>query len=348
MIRPATLNDVDTLEKLYADAKLYLRSVGNNVQWTGEYPNRQSVIDDITNDRLYVCQYDDVIAGAFALCPGIEPTYNYIEGAWKYDDEYRTIHRVVSAHTHPRVGRACIDWCQSNFDNLRIDTHQCNKPMLRVIEQMGFVYSGIVYMADNTPRMAFEWKKPTHYDVADVVLNTEKVVLRPWKPTDLQDFYNYAQHKEVGPNAGWLPHTSITTTEAILNSFIKNGDVLAIYHKQDDKVMGSVGIHPCKWSCHYIELAGTRVKELGYVLSKDYHNCGLMSDCIRKVLRYCFGTLGLDAVTATCFDHNIASRRVMEHNGMVFLDQVSEYVSTLDKQMTVLRHYITKEQYFGK
>ena len=36
MIRPATLNDVDTLEKLYADAKLYLRSVGNNEQWTGE------------------------------------------------------------------------------------------------------------------------------------------------------------------------------------------------------------------------------------------------------------------------------------------------------------------------
>lgn len=75
MIRLARDTDIDVLEKIYIQAKAYLRSIGNNIQWTGEYPSRRTVSDDIALKRLYVCEYDGIIAGRLrcATAP-IRPT----------------------------------------------------------------------------------------------------------------------------------------------------------------------------------------------------------------------------------------------------------------------------------
>ena len=43
-------------------------------------------------------------------------------------------------------------------------------------------------------------------DVSQVVLKTERLTLRPWKESDLDDFYEYARVDGVGQMAGWLPH----------------------------------------------------------------------------------------------------------------------------------------------
>lgn len=341
MIRLARDTDIDVLEKIYIQAKAYLRSIGNNIQWTGEYPSRRTVSDDIALKRLYVCEYDGIIAGAFALCDSPDPTYGYIEGKWRGNDNYKVIHRMVSAHTHPRVAKACIQWCQSHYDNLRIETHQCNAPMLTAIAYTEFTYSGTVYMADGTERMAFEWLKPEKYEIAtNTSIETPRLLLRPWKQEDVGDLFEYASDKDVGPDAGWLPHSTPHDSLNILNAFIKAGNVFAIQHKQDGKVIGSVGIHHCAWNCQYLPIAGKRVKEIGYVLSKNYHNRGLMTEAINHVTQYCFDSLKLDAVTASCFSYNVPSRRVMEKNKMLYLDKVTEHVATLNKEMTLLRYYL--------
>lgn len=38
------------------------------------------------------------------------------------------------------------------------------------------------------------------------VLETKRLILRPWKIDDLDEFYEYARNPNIGPNAGWEPH----------------------------------------------------------------------------------------------------------------------------------------------
>lgn len=42
-----------------------------------------------------------------------------------------------------------------------------------------------------------------------VVLETERLVLRPWKQSDLKDFFEYASVQGVGEMADWNHHKSI-------------------------------------------------------------------------------------------------------------------------------------------
>ena len=37
-------------------------------------------------------------------------------------------------------------------------------------------------------------------------LRTERLVLREWQETDLDDFHAYCRNPNVGPAAGWAPH----------------------------------------------------------------------------------------------------------------------------------------------
>ena len=45
-------------------------------------------------------------------------------------------------------------------------------------------------------------------DISNVILETERLILRPWKLEDLEDFYEYASVDGVGEMAGW-PHHEI-------------------------------------------------------------------------------------------------------------------------------------------
>ena len=58
-------------------------------------------------------------------------------------------------------------------------------------------------------------------DLTGVLLETDRLIIREWKETDLEDFYEYAKVDGVGQMAGWDPHTSITESKTILDMFIK-------------------------------------------------------------------------------------------------------------------------------
>ncbi len=45
-------------------------------------------------------------------------------------------------------------------------------------------------------------------------IDTERLRLRPWRPNDLLDFYEYASVPGVGEMAGWPHHTSLDETPA--------------------------------------------------------------------------------------------------------------------------------------
>ncbi len=140
-------------------------------------------------------------------------------------------------------------------------------------------------------------------------LETNRLILRSFKVTDLDDFYEYAKNPNVGPNAGWPPHASREDSRKILTSFIENGEVWAIVLKENNKVIGSLGIHRDQLR------TATDVRMLGYVLSEDYWGRGLMTEAARAAIRYTFETMDISLLTVHHYSHNQRSRRVIEKLG---------------------------------
>jgi ribosomal-protein-alanine N-acetyltransferase len=149
-------------------------------------------------------------------------------------------------------------------------------------------------------------------DISNVVLKTERLVLRPWKKEDLDDFYEYAKVDGVGQMAGWLPHENIEKSLMILNMFIEEKKTFAIVY--NGKVVGSLGIEEYDES-ELHEFENKKGREIGYVLSKDYWGRGYMPEAVREVIRYCFEDLKLDFLVCGHFVDNDQSKRVQEKCG---------------------------------
>lgn len=159
-------------------------------------------------------------------------------------------------------------------------------------------------------------------DITQVTLKTERLLLRPWEPTDLNDFYEYASVDGVGQMAGWTPHKSIEESRDILDMFISGKNIFALEY--EGKVIGSLGIEKYPKE-KFPELAELKCREIGYVLSKDYWGRGLMPEAVREVIRYLFEDLGLDAIFCGHFRRNVQSAKVQEKCGF-------KHYSTMDYQ----------------
>lgn len=163
------------------------------------------------------------------------------------------------------------------------------------------------------------------------VLETERLILRPFVINDVQDVFDYASLETVGPNAGWAVHQDIEHTTKIVEMFIKENDVLAVYHKKDNKVIGSIGLHKKN-------IDGKTVYELGYVLSTHYEGQGIMTEAARRVLKYAFEEVKALEVVVYHFIENNKSRRVIEKLGFTYIDNI-EY-ETLNYGIKLSKRYV--------
>ncbi|MDE5567429.1 MAG: GNAT family N-acetyltransferase [Muribaculaceae bacterium] len=157
-IRHASEADIEHIMPVYDSARAFMRRNGNITQWGNGYPSREQILTDIRAGVCYVgVDSDGRIAMVFAFIHGNDPTYTHIEdGSWLNDRPYATIHRIASSGLYGGMLRHCTDFCFSQIDNLRIDTHADNRPMQDALARLGFTRCGIIYIADGTPRTAYQ------------------------------------------------------------------------------------------------------------------------------------------------------------------------------------------------
>ena len=156
-------------------------------------------------------------------------------------------------------------------------------------------------------------------DITDVVLTTDRLTLRPWRESDLNDFYEYASVDGVGQMAGWNPHRNVEESRMILSRFITGKHVFALEYQ--GKVIGSLGVENYKEE-NYLELADLCGREIGYVLSKDYWGQGLMPEAVQAVMDWLFNEIQLDFIIVGHFTWNRQSRRVIEKCGFRYIKTV--------------------------
>lgn len=146
-------------------------------------------------------------------------------------------------------------------------------------------------------------------------IETERLILRPFRQTDLDDFYEYASIEGVGEMAGWKHHQNKEESQQILNRFIENDKTFAIVLKSNNKVIGSLGIEEYGMEEKLTEFNNYIGREIGYVLSKSYWGKGIMPEAVKAVIDYLFKVLDFDFLTCGYFDSNSQSKRVQEKCG---------------------------------
>lgn len=155
-IRKAQREDLPRIEEIYANARKFMAETGNPNQWGNTTPVTSLLEDDICKGDLYVMTYEDTIHGVFYFYIGIDPTYGVIEdGQWRSDSPYGTIHRIAGDGSGGVLATA-VAFGKERIRHLRIDTHEDNKIMQRAIAKQGFQRSGIIHLANGSPRIAYD------------------------------------------------------------------------------------------------------------------------------------------------------------------------------------------------
>jgi len=144
-------------------------------------------------------------------------------------------------------------------------------------------------------------------------IETERLVLRQWRPDDVDALLQIYAHPEV---ARWLgPATQDDVTTSI-ERYEHAWDVLgfgrwAVDDRASRRLVGRVGVmRQPSWG-------GSAVKdEIGWVVERARWGEGLATEAARAAVADVFARVGLPAVVSFALPENVASRRVMEHCGM--------------------------------
>ena len=147
------------------------------------------------------------------------------------------------------------------------------------------------------------------------IIETDRLILRPFKNGDLDDLYAYASVEGVGEMAGWQHHESKEKSATILKKFIDEDKTFAICLKDSGRVVGSLGVEFYNSEDKLTEFDGYKGREIGYVLAKDQWGKGIMPEAVQSVISYMFDEIDLDFLLCGYYDKNSQSKRVQEKCG---------------------------------
>ena len=154
-VRRATPEELRDIQKMFDNARAFMRECGNMTQWTGGYPSDAQLLSDIGAGGLMLLMDGETRCAVLALL-GHEKTYDVIEnGAWPDDAPYLTVHRLACVRRGDGAGSFCLDYARSQGLPVRADTHRDNVPMQKLLLKNGFHYCGIIHLEDGAQRLAY-------------------------------------------------------------------------------------------------------------------------------------------------------------------------------------------------
>ena len=157
----AQIKDIDLIMNFINDGKEFLKSQGID-QWQGEYPNRQSIVDDIEKEIGYLISSGNVAVGYCCVDFSGESAYDDLIGEWLDSEPYAVLHRLAVSSEHRSKGFADVAFSlaeklttEKGVFSIKIDTHEENKTMRHLLEKNGYTYCGKVTYPQGD-RIAFQ------------------------------------------------------------------------------------------------------------------------------------------------------------------------------------------------
>ncbi len=157
-VRPAQFSDLSRIQEIYGYARDFMAKHGNPNQWGKTYPPTKQLQRDIAEEKLFVITDGQIVHGVFFFWIGQDPTYQKIDGTWRSDSPYGTIHRIAGDGSGG-ILKTAVAFAEGKTGHLRIDTHEDNHVMQIALTKLGFQPRGIIYLEDGSPRIAYDFLK---------------------------------------------------------------------------------------------------------------------------------------------------------------------------------------------
>ena len=138
---------------------------------------------------------------------------------------------------------------------------------------------------------------------AGVIAETERLILRRYQESDLQDLFEYLSDPKVVEFEPYKP-MSLDETKENLEWRIGTEEMIALELKSSHKMIGNV----------YMGKREFDTLELGYVLNRNYWKKGYAAESIKVLVRQAFSD-GIHRIYAECDPLNSGSWKLLEALG---------------------------------
>lgn len=145
-----------------------------------------------------------------------------------------------------------------------------------------------------------------------MILETERMLLRPWVTADAEALYRYAGDPVVAAAAGWPVHTDVEHSRRIIRDILSLPETFAVELKELGHPVGSIGVMTGKRSC--LDLPDDE-GEIGYWLGVPFWGRRLMPEAVRRIMEHAFAELGLKKLWGVCSQNNLRSMKMLERCG---------------------------------
>lgn len=146
-------------------------------------------------------------------------------------------------------------------------------------------------------------------------LATDRLELRLFTPSDVDDMYDYQRLEEVARYLYRPPRTRERCEEVVAETaeapkWVQDGDelVLAVCRKSEPGVVGEVTLKLADSHAHQAEI--------GWVFNPRFHGHGYAAEAARALAVLAFDELGAHRLFARLDVENVASVRLCERLGM--------------------------------
>lgn len=175
-------------------------------------------------------------------------------------------------------------------------------------------------------------------------LETDRLIIRPIKESDLDAVFEYASNPNVAEYVTFNPHETIKDTERFFEYAKKNylegmfepmGITLKDAH--DDRVVGTIGL--------FSRGRKSFTAEFGYALHHKLWGRGIMTEALLAMIEFAFSNLPYHRLQAHCMEGNPASGRVMEKAGMTYEGTFRDLMYVKEKFRTLRCYAILKNEW---
>lgn len=162
--RKAKKAEASHIMNIIKQAQTYLKEQKIN-QWQDGYPNIEVINKDIDSENNYVLLKEEKIIASAVVSLEEESSYaNIYEGKWlTTNSKYVVIHRLAVDNNYKGLGISSkiiknIEELslKKGINSIKIDTHEDNMSMQKLLKKNEFKYCGVIYLQDGSKRLAFE------------------------------------------------------------------------------------------------------------------------------------------------------------------------------------------------
>ncbi|NTV79660.1 MAG: GNAT family N-acetyltransferase, partial [Clostridiales bacterium] len=136
-----------------------------------------------------------------------------------------------------------------------------------------------------------------------VIAKTDRLVLRRYKKSDLNDLYEYLSSSAVVQYEPYKPMT-MSEVESNLEWRLSTDEMIAVELKSNHKMIGNV----------YLGKREYESLELGYVFNMDYWGKGYARESCEKLIALAFAE-GVHRIFAKCDPQNSCSWKLLDALG---------------------------------